>query len=212
MAIEAGTYTCTGDNSVLSNYCTTDTLAIRGGTFINTCEENTGTVYRRCLWTAANTTTTLGRATFTNMYGGQTLCFNGAGIIDGAIISNENGQYGCLASSAGMVEIYDCMLSAQNVLYAASTARIVCRGGLYSGQVPASYLAEGYSCVAMGQQATSAKYPFMVQANNVGIASPQVSSQDATYIYNLNGVRQPSLHRGLNIVVSGGKVQKVFKR
>jgi len=214
MIINSGNFTCHGRNSVISNYNNTDTLIIRGGTFLNDCENITNQDYRRCLWTAENSYTIIGKAEFNIKYGNQSICFNGDAIINGAVINNENGYLGCLAFSNATVTIDDCKLSAEILFYEDSGSEIVCKGGLYSAEVEDNFLAEGYECIQNTNAETCIKYPYIVQGNGLGIAPLMIQdNHQYKHIYNASGILSPSMQKGINIIHSGnGKVQKLFKR
>lgn len=214
VTIRGGKFTITGNNSVISNYSTIGTLTIDGGTFLNNCAEISGSDYRRCVWTTQNSKTYIGKASFTNEYGSQTLCFNGEGSVNGADITNENGYYGCLAGSDARVVIDDCKLSAPYLFYASSNAQIACRGGVYSGIVDPEFLAEGYECVTNTQEETCIDYPYMVQEDPTDIGSPsaQENRHDMQF-YNIQGIPQPSLQRGVNLIRhSDGIIRKVLNK
>ena len=172
--ILGGTFTCTGNTQTVSNGSTKGTLTIQGGTFINNCSSISGDDYRRCLWTADNSKTIIKQASFNNKYGAQTLCFNGDATINGAEISNENESYGCLAFSGAKVFIDDCKLSAKYLFYTGSDSQITCRGGLYSKKVSSVFLAEGCECVQNTQAETREKYPYRVIDNS----SPAINFAD----------------------------------
>jgi hypothetical protein len=211
MTIESGSFTTTGNFAVISNYSTT-TLVIIGGTFVNNCPSVDGTDYRRCVWTKQGSNTFIGRAYFENQGGMQTLCFNGNASINGADINNIMG-YGCLAFSGSKVVINDCKLSAPFLFYV-NNSNIECRGGLYSDIVGSDFLNEGYKCVANTQAETRDNYPYMVQEDPTGIASQQSEANAGeTQFYNTQGILQPSLQKGVNIIrYPDGTTRKVLNK
>jgi hypothetical protein len=214
MIIESGTFTCTGNSAAICNYNTTDTLTINGGTFLNNCEGDFEIDFRRCLWATANSHTVIGKATFTNKYGYQTLCFNGDANINGATINNENGNIGCLSFSNSTLTIDDCKLSARVLFYADEGSQILCKGGLYSAVVEDNHLAEGYKCVPNRDSATRTQYPYMVQGNSSGINPLTIQNNlPNKHIFNTSGMSTPTMQKGLNIIHNdNGKVQKILKR
>jgi hypothetical protein len=212
--IRGGTFTNTGNNAVVYNYSTIGTLTIEGGTFLNNCVDVSGTDYRRCLWTTQDSKTYIGKASFTNEYGSQTLCFNGDATINGADINNVNGYYGCLAFSSAIVVIDDCKLSAPDLFYMDDDAQIICRGGLYSDIVDPEFLAEGYECVPNTQKETRRDYPYMVKEDPTDIESPMAQEEvHEMQFYNIQGMPQPSLQRGVNLVrCSDGTIRKILNK
>ncbi|MBO4549634.1 MAG: hypothetical protein J5733_02790, partial [Bacteroidaceae bacterium] len=212
MIIESGTFTSTGNHAVLNNYCTTSTMIIIGGTSVNCCPSIDGTDYRRCVWTKQGSNTFIGHVFFENQFGQQTLCFNGNASINGADINNTIG-YGCLAFSGAKVVINDCRLSAPYLFYV-KDSNIECRGGLYSEIVGSDFLNEGYKCVANTQEETKYKYPYIVQEDPTGIASPlSQENQSEERFYNTQGILQPSLQKGVNIIrYPDGTTRKVLNK
>ena len=214
MTIESGTFTCTGNSGVVSNFSTSGVLTINGGTFLNNyCDVVYGTDYRRGLWTSENSKTVIGHASFTCEKGNQTLCFNGDATINGAVIDNEDG-IGCLAFKKASIVIEDCRFRAPTLFYTDYSSKITCRGGLYSSDVYSEYLADGYECVSNTQAETNKDYPFMVQGigTDMVLVSPQ-KPQSAEHIYDIRGVLQPSLQPGVNLIrYSDGTVRKVLNR
>ena len=210
MTIESGTFTSTGNTSVISNYNTTNAIVIIGGTFVNSCPSFDGTDYRRCVGTKQGSNTFLGHAFLENQLGRQTLCFNGNATIIGADISNTT-AYGCLAFSGARVVLNDCRLSAPFLFYV-KDSNIKCGSGLYSAEVTPNFLAEGYECVANTQEETRYKYPYMVQEKPTGIASPSShENQNEERFYNTQGIPQSSLQKGVNIIRrSDGTTRKVL--
>ena len=75
MTIESGTFTTTGNSSVISNYCTSDVLTISGGTFENKCPSVDGSDYRRVIWTDEGTQTLISNVDFKAQ--SQVICVNG---------------------------------------------------------------------------------------------------------------------------------------
>lgn len=210
MTIESGTFTSTGNTAVISNYNTTNAVVIIGGTFVNSCPSFNDTDYRRCVWTKQGSNTFIGHALFENQSGRQTLCFNGNATIIGADISNTM-AYGCLAFSGARVVLNDCRLSAPSLFYV-KESNITCGSGLFSAEVTPDFLAEGYECVANTQEETRYKYPYKVQEKPTGIASPSShEKQNEERFYNTQGIPQPSLQKGVNIIRrSDGTTRKVL--
>ena len=189
-------------------------MTISGGTFLNNCAEVSDTDYRRCLWTTQDSKNYIGKASFNNMYGSQTLCFNGEAIINGADIINENEGYGCLAFSSSKVVIDDCKLRAPYLFYTDDDSQIICRGGLYSKEVDTEFLAEGCKCVPNMEKKTHMIYPFMVVEDATGIETPmQEETPYDMHIYNTQGILQPSLQKGVNIIRrSDGTTSKTLNK
>jgi hypothetical protein len=214
LTIESGSFTSIGNDAVISNNNKIGTLTIEGGTFLNNCVDVSGTDYRRCLWTTQDSKTYIGKASFTNEYGSQTLCFNGDATINGADINNVNGYYGCLAFSSAIVVIDDCKLSAPYLFYMDGDAQIICRGGLYSDIVDSEFLAVGYECVPNTQEGTCTDYPYMVKEDPTDISSPSVQeNMHEMQFYNIQGIPQPSLQRGVNLIRrSDGTIRKVLNK
>ena len=212
MTIESGTFTCKGNSAVINNYCTKDILTINGGTYINNCTQVSGSEYRRCLWTTQNSNTIIGKASFINHYGNQTLCFNGNATIDGAEIVNKNDRYGCLAYSDARVVINSCRMRAARPLYADTNAKITCLGGIYSAKVEQQFLGEGCECVANTEAETKAVYPYMVYNKLTGISDLLTDEyQQGMKSYNANGTLLPSMQKGVNIIrYSDGTTRKVL--
>ncbi len=76
MTIESGTFTTTGNSSVISNYCTSGgLLTISGGTFENKCSSVDGTDFRRVVWTDEGSQTMISNGDFKAM--SQVICVNG---------------------------------------------------------------------------------------------------------------------------------------
>lgn len=75
LTIESGDFFCTGNNSVVSNYCTIDTVSILGGSYVNDSENSAGNDYRRCVWSKDGSYTRIGGGYF--RCAGQVVCVNG---------------------------------------------------------------------------------------------------------------------------------------
>lgn len=90
MTIDSGTFTTTGNSSVISNYCTSGgLLTISGGTFENKCSSVDGTDYRRVVWTDAGSQTMISNGDFKAM--SQVICVNGRiTITSGTFTSTAN--------------------------------------------------------------------------------------------------------------------------
>ncbi len=85
--IDNGLFETTGNAFVVGNYDAE--VTINGGTFTNNADDAESTDSRRCLYTSKETKTVINGGTFTTA--GQTLCFNGEGIItDGTFTSTGN--------------------------------------------------------------------------------------------------------------------------
>ena len=99
-------------------------------------------------------------------------------------------------------------------LFYVNNSNIECRGGLYSDIVGSDFLNEGYKCVANAQAETRDNYPYMVQEDPTGIASPQSEANAGeTQFYNTQGILQPSLQKGVNIIrYPDGTTRKVLKK
>ena len=215
LTIESGTFTCPENGFVLSNYCTTDTVKILGGDFINNAESFSDGDSRCCLWTTQGSQTLVGNASFTNKFGSLNLFFHGFATIDGAVIETEKGYFGCVASQTATVEIDDCRMAAKVNLNVFEGGKISCRGGLYSTKVGQIFLAEGYQCVANTQEETSEKYPYRVQQIIVdGIRRTlQDDGKSANFYYDTKGMQQSGIKRGMNIIRrSDGRTVKIFSK
>ena len=91
MTIESGTFTTTGNSSVISNYSTSGFLTISGGTFENKCPSVDGSDYRRCVWTDEGSQTVISNGDFKAL--SQVICVNGRMTI-------ASGTFTCAGNSA----------------------------------------------------------------------------------------------------------------
>jgi len=215
LTIDGGEFICLGNTSVISNYCTIDTVKILGGSFFQNAitYDYNDTDYRRCLWSTADSKMYIGNATFVNTAGSQALCFNGKTVIDGAEIENHNGRIGCLLGPTGSLTIEYCRMKAPILLRANGDAKINCKGGLYSANVSASFLAEGYTCVSNTDSLTMTKYPYVVQSYLANIDGVIRTDESTQRYFNLKGIQTPGMRNGMNIIRLGnGKSRKVFVR
>lgn len=207
--INNGEFKCIGNSGVLSNYAKTGVLTINGGIFENTFTGYVDIDYRRCIWTAAGTTTEINGGDYTNESASQTLCFKGNAIITNGVIENRGSGVGCLSS--GNVRIENCMICAKRILYAKNGATLKCTGGLYSKNVDEEFLEEGYECVP-NSDATTSKYPFKVISTTGIDAIEENFVQDAIY-YDLNGNSHTEVQHGINIIRKpNGKSVKILHR
>ena len=215
LIIESGTYTCTGNSIVVSNFSTTDSMKILGGNFINNATSFSGNDSRCSLWSTQNSKTYVGNASFTNKRGTHNMFFHGLAEIDGAVVETEIGNFGCVVGQTGNVLMDDCRMAAKVNFYALEGGKVSCKGGLYSTMVNKSFLADGYQCVANTQEETSGKYPYRVQ--QIVIDGLRQALQDegktANLYYDAKGMQQSGIKRGMNIIRrSDGKTVKVFSK
>ena len=95
--IDKGEFQTTGNEAVLSDYCTTDTITINGGTFYNYCNYDGDKDYRRALWATSGSNVVINGGKFNSYY--QTLCFNGDFTINGGEFYNPSGDIVLLSSN-----------------------------------------------------------------------------------------------------------------
>lgn len=206
--ISGGDFVSQGNNSVIGNYNTYGTLDIQGGTIKNSLLSVSGSDYRRAIWTAQGSETSISGGTFSSR-GNQTLCFNGDATISHATIDNTNSSgCGCLAYSGSNVTIYSCWLKSKTLFYNSEESSILCRGGCFSSVVQDGFLGEDCECIRNTDSETKAKYPYMVVDNSEDAihakeAEPVFSS---TPIYDLSGKKLPKAPQEGLYIQNGKKV------
>ena len=206
--ISGGDFVSQGNNSVIGNYNTYGTLDIQGGTIKNSLGSVSGSDYRRAIWTAQGSETSISGGTF-NSRGNQTLCFNGDATISHATIDNTNSSgCGCLAYSGSNVTIYSCWLKSKTLFYNSEESSILCRGGCFSSVVQDGFLGEDCECIRNTDSETKAKYPYMVVDNSEDAihakeAEPVFST---TPIYDLSGKKLPKAPQKGLYIQNGKKV------
>ena len=206
--ISGGDFVSQGNNSVIGNYNTYGTLDIQGGTIKNSLLSVSGSDYRRAIWTAQGSETSISGGTFSSR-GNQTLCFNGDATISHATIDNTNSSgCGCLAYSGSNVTIYSCWLKSKTLFYNSEESSILCRGGYFSSVVQDGFLGEDCECIRNTDNETKAKYPYMVADNSEdAILAKEEESVSAAPIYDLSGRKLPKVpQKGLHIM-NGKKVR-----
>lgn len=90
MTIDDGVFECTGNNDAITNFATTDTLTINGGTFKNLTARSEGTNYRRAIWTITDSKTLIKGGVFKS--NSTVICTNGR-------MNIENGEFECTGNS-----------------------------------------------------------------------------------------------------------------
>ena len=203
--ISGGDFICQGNSAVISNYNTYGTLDIQGGTFKNSLTSVSGSDYRRAIWTAQGSETSISGGTFSSR-GNQTLCFNGDATISHATIDNTNSSgCGCLAYSGSNVTIYSCWLKSKTLFYNSEESSILCRGGYFSSVVQDGFLGEDCECIRNTDNETKAKYPYMVADNSEdAILAKEEESVSAAPIYDLSGRKLPKAPKN-GIYIQNGK-------
>lgn len=208
LTVDGGTFESKGNSAVISNYATTDTLIINGGTIINSSTVKESSDYRRAVWATQESTTIINGGDFKSDY--QVLTFNGKGTINGGTIENTGSGIGCL--SVGNVIINDCKIKASRILAVNSGFSLKCYGGLYSQGVGQSLLGSGCKCVSNTDPATSSKYPYKV-VNSSGVIEVMPESGANDLHYDLNGIIRSDNGPGLHIIRKpDGKSVKVIIR
>lgn len=209
LTIDGGQFTSTGNDAVISNYSTTDTLIINGGTFKNTNKTKGNPDYRRAVWTCEGSATHITNGQFSSDF--QVLTFNGNATIDNATIDNTADGTGIL--SYGKVVIKDCKLNAKKILAIGTGHTIKCYGGLYSAAVGASFIASGYYCSRNYNAATSSKYPYKVVKDNTAVEAALYDARESDIQYDLNGTMSTGNKPGIQIIrMADGKTVKILNR
>ena len=206
--ISGGDFVSQGNNSVIGNYNTYGTLDIQGGTIKNSLLSVSGSDYRRAIWTAQGSETSISGGTFSSR-GNQTLCFNGDATISHATIDNTNSSgCGCLAYSGSNVTIYSCWLKSKTLFYNSEESSILCRGGYFSSVVQDGFLGEDCECIRNTDNETKAKYPYMVADNSEdAILAKEEESVSAAPIYDLSGRKLPKVPQKGLYIMNGKKVR-----
>ena len=160
--ISGGTFRTTENSAVVNNYNQSGALTITGGTFTNTASapSGSGNDFRRAMWTAAGTNTVIKGGTFSSPH--QVLCFNDKATISNGTITNTNSTFGIITASDALVNILGCKLKANNLFHVNGNSAIVCQGGIYSKEVEANYIKEGYKCASNPDSSTQGEYPYAV--------------------------------------------------
>ena len=204
VTIQDGSFTCTGNSSVISNYNTHNWVTITGGTFTNECPTPSGTDYRRAVWTAENTKTLIRGGTFSAPM--QVLCFNGNAIIFDGTMTNTGSGYGILVASNSTVALLGCKLKAPYLLYEKPGSTLACEGGLYSQMVDSELIPEGFVCIDNTDSETSFEYPYaVVSTSGTGIAETWGEKQEDGPAYNLSGQRVNGNSPGI-VIQNGRKI------
>ena len=206
--ISGGTFVTTGNNAIMSYYYATP-LAISGGTFINSCDTNEGTDYRRCLYATGEAKVNISGGTFTSP--NQTIVILGEGEISGGTITNTSTNGIGLASN-GTVTVTDVRIKASRPLYAWSGATLTCSGGLFSTTIANNFLATSCQCVANDDAETKSIYPYRVLNPATGLGFVANAPAVNGLRYDLNGVLAPN-GNGLGIVrKNNGQSVKVLTK
>ena len=93
LTIESGEFESTGNDAVISNYNTEDTVVIKGGTFQNMNTAGEGTNYRRVIWSCDESAT--------HITGGVFTCKNPVILSKGDFII-DNGHFECVGNTSAI--------------------------------------------------------------------------------------------------------------
>ena len=96
LTIDNGEFECIGTSAVISNYSTSDTLSINGGTFKNLTNPSENSNYCRTLWTCDGSVT--------NIKSGLFICKNGVLCSNGEL-TIDDGRFECTGNH-GVVNFY----------------------------------------------------------------------------------------------------------
>ena len=210
LIVNDGELKSAGNSAVLSNYNTSGTVTVNGGTFTNSASLPEDIDYRRCIWTKEGSNTIITGGVFSCNSTSQAFCFNGDASIEGGSVENKGSGYGC--ASNGNVRISDCRLSAERILYVWEDGSLKCSGGMYSKEIGSQFLQDGYECVFNDEVSTKNQYPYKVSSMS-GIetltSDRNLGDVDCTY-FDLNGVARKDSKPGINIIrQKDGRAKKV---
>lgn len=197
--VEGGEFVHHGNSSVISNFCTAETVMINGGVFTNDAVTYAGeNDYRRVLWTAEGSKTVINGGTFNCPNAPWNLLFNGTVTINKADVDTPKGT-DCYVKGDCAVN-YARMAGKTNIN---NKGHVVVYEGLFSRQVAASLVANGSSCAANSDAMSKAKYPYAVIRNeNMGIGNVETDDMASPTYYNLAGQRINNARHG-SIVITG---------